>query len=47
MNKFFQELGLKQGKHVIHCNSQSIIYLSKNPSFHSKFRHIDGRYHWI
>ena len=25
----------------------SVIQLCKNSSFHSKFKHIDVRYHWI
>ena len=47
MKKFLQELGHKQQKYVLHCDSQSAIHLSKNSSFHSKSKHIDVRYHWI
>ena len=47
MKKFLQELGLKQEEYVVHCDSQSVIHLSKNSSFHSKAKHIDLRYHWI
>lgn len=47
LKKFLQELGLKQEKYVLYCDSQSAIHLSKNSSFHSKSKHIDVRYHWI
>ncbi|CAL2270427.1 unnamed protein product [Prunus armeniaca] len=30
---------------VVSC--QSAIHMSKNPSFHSRSKHIDVRYHWI
>jgi len=47
MKRFIEELGLEQENYVIFCDSQSVIHLSKNPSLHSKSKHIDVRYHWI
>lgn len=47
MKKFLHELGLKQDKFVLFCDSQSAIHLSKNPTFHAKSKHIEVRYHWI
>ena len=47
MKKFLQELGLKQERYVLYCDSQSAIHLSKNSTFHSRSKHIDVRYHWI
>ena len=47
MKKFQQELGLRQEMYLLYCDSQSAIYLSKNPTFHSRSKHIDVRYHWI
>ena len=47
MKEFLQELGLKQENYVVHCDSQSAIHLCKNPTFNSKSKHIDVRYHWI
>ena len=47
LKKFLQELGLKQERYVLHCDSQGAIHLSKNSSFHSRSKHIDVRYHWI
>ena len=47
MKKFLQELGLQQEMYLLYCDSQSTIHLSKNPTFHSRSKHIDVRYHWI
>ncbi|CAL9011601.1 unnamed protein product, partial [Prunus brigantina] len=47
MKRFLQELGQEQHKYTLHCDSQSAIHLSKNPSFHSRSKHIDVQYHWI
>ena len=45
MIKFFEELELQEEKYVIYSDSQSVIHLSKNLTFHSKSKHIDVRYH--
>ena len=47
MKKFLQELSLKQEEYTIYCDSRSVIYLSKNSTYHSKSKYIDVRYHWI
>ena len=47
MQRFLGDLGIKQEKYVLYCDSQSAIHLAKNPAFHSKSKHIDLRYHWI
>ena len=47
LKKFLEELGLKQERYVFYCDSQSVIHLSKNFTFHSRSKHIDVRYHWI
>ena len=47
LQRFLQELGMKQDKYVLHCDSQSAIHLCKNSTFHSRSKHIDVRYHWI
>ena len=40
MQRFLGEIGIKQDKYVLYCNSQSAIHLAKNPTFHSKTKHI-------
>lgn len=47
MKRLPQELGLKQEMYVLFCDNQSVIRLSKNPTFHSRSKHIDVGYHWI
>ena len=47
MQRFLGDLGIKQEKYVLYCDSQSAIHLAKNLAFHSKSKHIDLRYHWI
>ncbi|RVW73359.1 Retrovirus-related Pol polyprotein from transposon TNT 1-94 [Vitis vinifera] len=41
MKKFLQELGLQQERYLLYCDSQSVIHLSKNLTFHSRSKHID------
>jgi hypothetical protein len=31
----------------IDCDSQSAIFLAKNPTYHSKTKHIDVQYHFV
>ena len=31
----------------IDCDSQSEIFLAKNPTYHSKMKHIDVQYHFV
>ncbi|XXG88514.1 hypothetical protein AAC387_Pa12g0708 [Persea americana] len=47
LRNFFQELGLKQGKYVVYCDSQSAMDLSKNATYHACTKHVDMRYHLI
>ena len=32
---------------MLFCDSHNDIYLSKNPTFHSRSKYIKVRYHWI
>ncbi len=32
---------------MLHSDSQSVIHLAKNSTFHSRTKHIDLRYHFI
>lgn len=47
LKRFLKELGCSQKRYVLLCDSQSAIHLGKHPTFHSKSKHIDVRYHWI
>lgn len=47
MKNFCEEIGFKQEKYELLCDSQSAICLGKNSTFHSKSKHIQRRYHWI
>jgi hypothetical protein len=41
------ELGKKQENSTLYCNSESVIHLLNNSSFHLKTKHIQLRYHFI
>jgi hypothetical protein len=40
-------IGLVQEAVRIECDSQSAIFLVKNPAYHSKTKHIDVQYHFV
>ena len=37
----------KQQAVRIDCDSQSAIFLAKNPAYHSRTKHIDVQYHFV
>ena len=41
------EIGFKQQDVRIDCDNQSAIFLAKNPSYHSRMKHIDVQYHFV
>ncbi|MCO5583423.1 hypothetical protein L7F22_037334 [Adiantum nelumboides] len=41
------DLGIKEEKPMLHCDSQSAIQLAHNPVYHSKTKHVDVKYHFI
>ena len=47
MKELLKETGIAQDRFVVFSDSQSAIHVSKNPSFHSRSKHIKRRYHWI
>jgi hypothetical protein len=47
LQSFLDELGKKNEKGVLHGDSQSAIFLAKNPAYHSRTKHIQLRYHFI
>ena len=40
-------MGLVQGVIRIDCDCQSAIFFAKNPTYHSKTKHIDVQYHFV
>ena len=40
-------IGFKQQVVRIDCDSQSTIFLAKNPAYHSRTKHIDVQYHFV
>lgn len=42
-----EELGHKQEKISLFCDSQSAVHLARNPAFHSKTKHIRVQYHFV
>jgi hypothetical protein len=40
-------IGLVQQAIRINCDSQIAIFLAKNPTYHSKTKHIDIQYHFV
>ena len=52
-NNWYQSIGSsgsndrRRRKGILHSDSQSAIFLAKNPAFHSRTKHIQLRYHFI
>jgi len=40
-------MGLVHRAIRIDCDSQNAIFLAKNPTYHSKTKHIDVQYHFV
>jgi hypothetical protein len=47
LQSFCSGIGLVQQAIRIDCDSQSAIFLVKNPTYHSKIKHIDIQYHFV
>eukprot|EP00253_Pinus_taeda_P021085 PITA_21085 len=47
LQRLCSSMGLVQGAIRIDCDSQSGIFLAKNPAYHSKTKHIDVQYHFV
>ena len=40
-------IGFVQKGVRLECDSQSAIFLAKNPAYHAKTKHIDVQYHFV
>ena len=47
LHGFLDELGKKQEMSILHSDSQSAIFLTKNLASHSKSKHIQTKYYFI
>eukprot|EP00253_Pinus_taeda_P005496 PITA_05496 len=47
LQRLCSSMGLVKRVIRIDCDSQSVIFLAKNPSYHSKTKHIDVQYHFV
>eukprot|EP00253_Pinus_taeda_P027821 PITA_27821 len=47
LQRLCSSMGLVQRAIRIDCDSQSAIFLAKNPAYHSKTKHIDVQYHFV
>jgi hypothetical protein len=47
MKGLFGEFGSMQDKVKLLCDSHSAINLAKNPTYHSKTKHIPIKYHFV
>eukprot|EP00253_Pinus_taeda_P006498 PITA_06498 len=47
LQRLYLSMGLVQEAIRIYCDSQSAIFLAKNPAYHSKTKHIDVQYHFV
>eukprot|EP00253_Pinus_taeda_P033548 PITA_33548 len=47
LQRLCSSTGLVHGVIKINCDSQSAIFLAKNPAYHSKTKHIDVQYHFV
>ena len=47
IRRFMEELGHKQEKTLLYCDSQSALHIARNPAFHSRTKHIGVQYHFV
>ncbi|GKE24273.1 hypothetical protein Tco_1435785 [Tanacetum coccineum] len=47
LKMLLEELRHKQEKITLFCDNQSALYLARNPTFHSKTKHIRVQYHFF
>ena len=47
LQRLCSDIGFLQQVVRLECDCHSAIFLSKNPSYHSKTKHIDVQYHFM
>ena len=47
IQRLLEELGHKQQKITVYCDSQSALHIARNPAFHSRTKHIGVQYHFV
>ena len=47
LQRLCSSIGLVKQVVRIDCDSQSAIFMAKNPTYHSKTKHIDVQYHFV
>lgn len=47
LKHLYSDVGFDARQITILCDSQSVICLVKNPTYHAKTKHIDVQYHFV
>ena len=47
LQRLCSSIGFVQKDLRLDCDSQSAIFLAKNPTYHAKTKHIDVQYHFV